>query len=430
MMGNPSNVYLTCINPSEDALCVVSVSPIINSYICTTCNVTYTNIIPNAPFAVRTTTSNIKWNAPVLPENYGLSTITSYTISGLYLFGRIPSSPSNNTWSSVALSGTGEIQSVCSLEGFVYTSSNYGKNWSSNSTGGSQLKAIAVSSDDGSYQLAVGALYPYGSSNSGNTWAYSSTFPSLNDSRSVALSSYGQYQTVGSSTGEIYCSSNFGRSWVRAYGIISEPIVSIAMTPDGTYQRALGSNTYIYTSTDGGTNWSASNYPNPHSPFTSIAISETGQYQTIVGGYYMFTSVNSGDTWSTKFTPAYPDQISFQQVAMSTDGQYQIAVDSSNGFIFMTSNAWNTYSSETITGNPRWKSIAISSDGTSQQTVLDTNNKYIWDNHAILNVPITDPSLTFVTSNQLSLSLAVRYTQTTQVSATNMAGTGAYSRPG
>ena len=428
MMGTLSNEYLTCINLSEDALCVVSVSPIINSYICTTCNVNYTNIVPSAPFGVRTTTSNIKWNSPIIPENYGLATITSYTISGIYLFGRIPSSPSNNTWSSVALSETGQFQAVSSLEGYVYTSSNYGNVWSSNSTGGVPLNSVALSAD-GVYQIAVGSnIPPYSSSNSGNTWTYMSTFPDVIDGRSIALSSNGQYQTIGTSFGDIYSSSNFGQSWTSVQYVV-EPIVSIAMSPGGLYQRVFGSNINIYTSENGGTNWSYSNYPDPHSPFTSAAISANGDYQTIVGGYYMFTSFDRGSTWNPTFTPAYPNPLSFQKVAMSANGQYQIAVDSSSGLMFTTSNAWDTYSSQTMAGNPRWKSIAISSDGTSYQTALDINNKIIWNNRALSNIPITNPNLTFV-SNQYSLSLTVQYTQTTQIGATNMAGTGAYSRPG
>lgn len=62
-------------------LCTVAVSPIINEYACTTCNLAYTTIIPSAPFGVQTTTSNVAWYTPVTPENYGLATVTSYTLS-------------------------------------------------------------------------------------------------------------------------------------------------------------------------------------------------------------------------------------------------------------------------------------------------------------------------------------------------------------
>jgi len=64
-----------------NALYTVAVSPVVNENICTTCNLVYTNIIPSAPFGVNTTSSNISWNAPTLPENYGLSTVLTYTLS-------------------------------------------------------------------------------------------------------------------------------------------------------------------------------------------------------------------------------------------------------------------------------------------------------------------------------------------------------------
>ena len=63
-------------------LCVVSVSPIINENACSTCNVVYTSLIPSGPFNVITSTNNVTWNVPIMPENYGVSTILSYTLSG------------------------------------------------------------------------------------------------------------------------------------------------------------------------------------------------------------------------------------------------------------------------------------------------------------------------------------------------------------
>ena len=81
MKSSTSSTYPTAAGLFGD-LCVVSVSPIINEYACSTCNLTYTTLPPSAPFNVRTTTSNVSWNAPIIPENYGFPTITSYTISG------------------------------------------------------------------------------------------------------------------------------------------------------------------------------------------------------------------------------------------------------------------------------------------------------------------------------------------------------------
>ena len=80
-MKESSSNYPTAAGLFGD-LCIVSVSPIINEYACSTCNVLYTSLPPSAPYNVRTTTSNVSWNTPILPENYGFATITSYTVSG------------------------------------------------------------------------------------------------------------------------------------------------------------------------------------------------------------------------------------------------------------------------------------------------------------------------------------------------------------
>ena len=80
-MKETSSNYAIAADAFGD-LCTVSVSPIINEYACSTCNLLYTSLPPSAPFGVKTTTSNVSWTAPILPENYGFPTITSYTLSG------------------------------------------------------------------------------------------------------------------------------------------------------------------------------------------------------------------------------------------------------------------------------------------------------------------------------------------------------------
>ena len=60
----------------------ISVSPIINDNLCSTCNLIYTSLRPSAPFNVNTTTNNVTWDVPIIPENYGAQTILSYTLSG------------------------------------------------------------------------------------------------------------------------------------------------------------------------------------------------------------------------------------------------------------------------------------------------------------------------------------------------------------
>lgn len=71
-------------------LCTVQVSPIIDGHTCSTFNVVCTSIVPSAPYAVKSTTNNVTWYAPITPENYGAVTITSYTISSALGTNTIP----------------------------------------------------------------------------------------------------------------------------------------------------------------------------------------------------------------------------------------------------------------------------------------------------------------------------------------------------
>jgi hypothetical protein len=80
-MKESSSNYPTAAGLFGD-LCIVTVSPIINEYACSTCNLLYTSLPPSAPYNVKTTLSNVSWNTPILPENYGFPTITSYSLSG------------------------------------------------------------------------------------------------------------------------------------------------------------------------------------------------------------------------------------------------------------------------------------------------------------------------------------------------------------
>jgi len=76
----PSSNYPTGASLFTE-LSIVSVSPIINENVCSTCNLIYTSLPPSAAFNVNTTTNNVTWNAPILPENYTLSGGATYLIT-------------------------------------------------------------------------------------------------------------------------------------------------------------------------------------------------------------------------------------------------------------------------------------------------------------------------------------------------------------
>jgi hypothetical protein len=142
---------------------------------------------------------------------------------------RQPVSGVIQVWSSIAISASGQYQSACVNNGYVYTSSDFGVNWiSRNPTG-------------------VGLLQ----------W------------RCVVMSANGQYQIAGVFSiitgGFVYTSIDYGATWKK-----QDPAGSMK-SASGQYISACGYNDYIYTSV---------------TPYGTISVSNT---MTITGN----TSSNS-----------------------------------------------------------------------------------------------------------------------------------------
>jgi len=117
------------------------------------------------------------------PNGGGL--IFASTNAGLTWAG-LPGAPTNNNWSAVAMSADGSKLVAASAVAFVpgeifggiYTSTDFGMTWRSNSVPGAQWQSVA-SSADGSRLIAAAVDPPgmiYTSTNSGATWI-SNTVP-------------------------------------------------------------------------------------------------------------------------------------------------------------------------------------------------------------------------------------------------------------
>ena len=419
MKQSPSN-YPTSAGLFGD-LCTVAVSPIINEYACSTCNLLYTSLRPSAPFNVITSPSNIKWNAPIIPENYGYQTITSYTISGQSVLAPL-TVPGTQSWSSIAFDLRGINQTACTTSGKVYFSADKGITWNYQTFGSYPvLKSIAMSSL-GTIRTTVGdGGSIYSSVNSGVTWNYR-TLGEISF-LSVAMSDNGVYQAASTADGRIYASENYG-VWTNVFTSTGQTaIVSIKMSSDGRYQTAITADRRVIRTNDFGGRW-RQEYPliDDSAELTDVAMSSDGRYRSIVDDTKnIYVSTNNGNNWITKI-------IGYRTrgVAMSDDGNYQIAVGD-GGNILTTSNAWDTWTYSQTPAFQNWKGVAISFDGTSTQTFFDTN--YLWNVQPVYGVySLTDPSIT-VTGTTYNLSLN-QNNPSFYILASNLAGAGPYSRPG
>jgi len=240
-------------------------------------------------------------------------------------------------------------------------------------------RGIAMSSD-GKYQTAVNnAGYIYISNDYGNTWREKDSSRTWVD---VSMSSCGKYQTAitnSSPFGNIYVSSDYGNTWILAASSIISP-QRIAMSSDGKIQvlaKYTPTQEYVI-SNDYGNTWTAGDVSSA-SGVRAVAISSDGKYITLVGSGTpdrIYISSDYGSTWTT----VGPSSIGFSAVAMSSNGQYQVA-SASSGYIYISSDYGNNWALETSSGSRSWLSVDINSDGKYIVAGAASGNIYISSNY-------------------------------------------------
>jgi hypothetical protein len=123
----------------------------------------------------------------------------------------------------------------------------------------------------------------------------------------------------------------------------------VAMSSTGQYQTAVINGGYIYISVQYGGDMVVHG---DVSSWTSVAVSGSGVYQTAVinGGTTFYVSSNSGATWTSVTGSSGTSQP--WVVAMSSSGQYQIAVPTSSNTVYplLSTNYGTSWSSAISTG--------------------------------------------------------------------------------
>jgi photosystem II stability/assembly factor-like uncharacterized protein len=226
----------------------------------------------------------------------------------------------------------------------LYHSTNSGVNWSSNNAPSAEWEALA-SSADGTKLVAVGSDSSgsfgvvYTSTDSGNTWVSNSLPVTPLIWNSVSSSADGNKLVVVSAYGQICISTNAGATWQQP---VSAPGTNnywntVASSADGSKLVAVSeylaqANTgSIYTSTNSGLTWTSNNAPSLQ--WISVASSADGTRLVAVGNHAVYFSTNAGTVWSQQSTGNYQD---FVSVAMTADGDRMFAINggSTGGFFF------------------------------------------------------------------------------------------------
>lgn len=177
------------------------------------------------------------------------------------------------TYRQIACSQNGEYLLGGVFGGRLYTSSDYGSNWTERQPGGaSNLQWYGVGvSQSGQYMIAgVQAGRLYTSSDYGVNWTERQPAGAANQSwKDVAVSGSGEVMVAVINGGRVWLSTNYGVNWTekRPHGLDS----NLSWTPAsisndgqiicvGTYNATTGT---IYRSVDGGTTWAVDTPASP-----------------------------------------------------------------------------------------------------------------------------------------------------------------------
>ena len=135
------------------------------------------------------------------------------------------------------------------------------------------------------------------------------------------------------------------------------------------------------------------------SRYRSIASSSNGTKLAAVvwGGGYIYTSTDSGATWTQATSAGSRDWIS---IASSSDGT-KLAAVVYNGYVYTSTDSGASWTQQSSAGSRRWWSIASSSDGTKLAAVVyngyiytSTDSGATWTAHVQWSsVPIPYPGL-------------------------------------
>ncbi|MGC2238852.1 MAG: hypothetical protein WA584_22040 [Pyrinomonadaceae bacterium] len=275
----------------------------------------------------------------------------------------------NRQWTAVASSENGsKLVAAVGINGFIYTSNDYGVTWTQIPNTLGQWSALASSADGTKLAAAENQGRIWTSIDSGATWTPRET------SRkwfSIASSTDGTKLAAVAYDAQIYTSTDSGVTWTPRE--TNRKWTTIASSADGT-KLAAGADLLspIYTSTDSGLTWS------PNSGFTwmvSIASSYDGTKLVSAGakGFNLYTSTDSGLNWVTRDSQRY-----WQRVSSSADGTTLAATATgstgSPDRIYISTNSGVTWVPKDF---PRsWGAVALSANANRAIAVVPGGQIY------------------------------------------------------
>ena len=338
------------------------------------------------------------------------------------------SAPTNNSWQSIACSADGNtlvaVSGGSSSSGQIYSSTNGGLTWTTNSAPAVNWISVACSADASHLIAGASGGMIYTSTNSGAAWQTNNA--GNNHWYAVASSADGS-RLAASGPAFIIASTNGGVTWVSNRFTYEMP--GLRSSADGTRLMAGDSVGSMVVSTDSGASWSrtasVSGYVN------SIAVSADGSQWAVATGTGIFTSTNLGVTWKTNSVPSY----NWRSIASSADGSKLIACGGSD-LIYTSANygaSWQSNGFPSRYLSYPLSSVTSSADGTKLDTTFSVIGGGIWGAQSVSQPQLkvsgfsmgakifwTVPSTYFVLQQSSNLENWANATNTPQLNPTNL----------
>jgi photosystem II stability/assembly factor-like uncharacterized protein len=223
------------------------------------------------------------------------------------------------------------------------------------------------------------------SNTSAGVWtALPSNLPSDVVWSSIAASSSGQYQVVAAPDTSIYFSENYGVDWDSTDSPDNVTWVSLAFSAQGSFVYAVESSedAMLHKSADYGQTWETIpvDYVS-ESSWTAVATNCDGQVVVTLGNNSGGIHLSYNYGLDFQLNGFYIGYVLYQDVAISCDGSYMVAVaidnaakaPGSGGIYVNTGSGFSDAMSQFTTTN-HWTGCAITSDG-SVMFAVDSKTK-------------------------------------------------------
>jgi sugar lactone lactonase YvrE len=339
------------------------------------------------------TGNNSNWNVLDMSANTAIVAVATYNVGYIYTsvdYGYNWSKSSLLTpstsfgWGGLTVSKDGLRITAAINNGTVWTSPDSGSNWSTMSNFVYQTWGLAAIKCSYNGSNAIGNGGPSQpvqiTSNGGQTWVSQTMFGSdAGYPNSAAISSNGSTMIVMDNGGYPNLSTNYGTTWTKVTSFGSVNGASpMAMSYDGTFMMVAAYNTTPYISSNSGSTWSALSAAGSQQ-WCSLAMSSNGSNILLLvnGNSNAFLSTNRGASWTTNTVIAAGLNGWFKAASMSMDGTRMFAA-LQNGGIYVSSNSGAAWVLSTA-GTSNWTGVSCSANG---EQVLAT----VYDGYPLISM--------------------------------------------